>query len=224
LRDVANHLASVAASLSRTAPPNVSFAGTAQFRGGITESTTASGVLTSIVLESAGTATERSTVGIVITPLAEAGSAEPITTLDSLDAAAATGDRRLFADQARAVDWGVHPPEALLQAIDLALRLELAETAITLAQRGAQLFSDDECVQRAARLLAPPVVRNSSPPRAHGLEASRQWLREEAHRYRGHRVAVRDGQLIGAAPSLRELQATIDADADSVSIIVTKVL
>jgi hypothetical protein len=141
-----------------------------------------------------------------------------------LEESARMGDRRTFAALARAIDWSTRRPDELTATIDLALSLEMATLAIDLAQLGGRLFPDHERVQRAAQVLAPPVVRVVRLPRARGLDASRKWLREHASQYRGQWVAVREGQLLGAAESLGELKAVIGEGEDAVSTIVTRVL
>ena len=93
-----------------------------------------------------------------------------------------------------------------------------------LAQLGGRLFPDHERGQRAARVLAPPVVRAVRAPRARGLDASMAWFDEHASQYRGQWVAVREGQLLAAAESLEELMPVIGDGEDAISTIVTRVL
>src|SRR5918911_1441231 len=100
--------------------------------------------------------------------------------IQALEAAAQANNREAFVAQAEAVDWSSHTPSELARAIDLALRLELAPLAIELAQEGGHLFPDDDRLQRAARVLAPPAVLETRTPPAQGLEETRRWLREHA--------------------------------------------
>jgi hypothetical protein len=141
-----------------------------------------------------------------------------------LKEAAEAGDRRRFAQLVEMTDWSTRPPEELTKAIDLALSLEMATLAIKLAQLGGRLFPEHERVQRAARVLAPPVVRSVHPPRARGLGISMAWLSEHADEYRGRWVAVREGQLLGVADSLGELMPLIGEGEDAISTLVTRVL
>jgi len=141
-----------------------------------------------------------------------------------LEESAHAGDHQVFAAMVGAVDWSDRRPDELIVAIDLALSLEMAPLAIKLAQLGSCLFPGHERVQRAARVLAPPVVRAVRAPRARGLGASMAWFREHASRYRGQWVAVREGKLLAAARSLEELTAVIGRGEDAVSTIVTRVL
>ena len=139
-----------------------------------------------------------------------------------LQSTANAGASGTFAFLARAMDWRCYPPEQLLRAVDLALGLGVAGLAIELSQLGGRLFPNNQRVQHMAAVLSPPVVRRTATPRAEGLEESRAWLRENAHRYSGQWVAVRCGELLGVSEHLRDLGALIMQDP--ASTIVTQVL
>ena len=141
-----------------------------------------------------------------------------------LEDSARVGDHRTFATLVEAIDWSARQPRELTTAIDLALSLEMTDLAIALAQVGSRLFPGDERVQSAAEVLAPPVARITRLPHAKGLDASTVWLDEQAGQYKGQWVAVREGQLLGAAKSLQELEALIGHRKDAINTIVTKVL
>ncbi len=149
---------------------------------------------------------------------------EDIHLTEALEESARVGDGRTFVKLVKATDWSTRTPEELLNAIDLALYQEMAALAIELAQLGGRLFPDHERVQRAAKVLAPPVARVVRLPRARGLDASMDWFDEHASRYRGQWVAVREGKLLGAAESLEELMPLIGEGEDAVSTVVTRVL
>lgn len=120
--------------------------------------------------------------------------------------------------------WSNHQPEELLHTIDLALSLELSSLAITLAKRGAGLFPRHERIQQASRVLTPPVVHTQPGRELQGLEDSKIWLEEHANEHRGQWVAVRDGNLLDAASSLRELKQVIGDGEEAARTLVTKVL
>ena len=149
---------------------------------------------------------------------------EDIHLVKTLEESACAGDRSAFVALVKAIDWSAHQPDELTTAIDLALSLEMASLAIELAQLGGCLFPDHERIQRAARVLAPPIIRNVATPRAEGLSGSMAWLDAHANQYQGQWVAVREGQLLGAAPSLEELADVIGEDQDTTSTIITRVL
>lgn len=129
-----------------------------------------------------------------------------------------------FASFVKNLDWSAQRPGELNLAIDLALREEMANLAIELAQLGKRLFPQNERVQRAARVLAPPIARPTHLPPTEGLKASRQWLREHTSEYRGRWVAVRDGELMAVGTSMKELETVIDPGQDNLDILITKVL
>lgn len=143
---------------------------------------------------------------------------------DALEESARAGDHHRFVGLVKATDWSTRTPEELLKAIDLALYQEMARLAIELAQLGGDLFPDHERVQRAAKVLAPPVAQVAHLPRPRGLDASRSWLREHASKYRGQWIAVREGKLLGAGDSLEALTPLISEGEDTISTIVTRVL
>jgi len=138
---------------------------------------------------------------------------------EKLEQSARMGDRQTFVALVKATDWSTRTPEELLLAIDLALHQEMAALAIELAQLGQRLFSDHERIQQAARVLAPPAIRGVRPSRARGLKASMEWLREHANEYRGQWVAVREGQLLGAAKSLKELVSLVDEEVNNTIVM-----
>ena len=141
-----------------------------------------------------------------------------------LEQAAAVQSRNEVARLVEAIDWASYPAEQLLRAIDLTLGLEMAGLAINLAQLGGHLFPRHERIQRAAQVLAPPIVRGRRPARVRGLSESMSWLRQHAGQYRGQWVAVRACTLLGAAATLEELQAMVGQSAEAADVLVTRVL
>lgn len=141
-----------------------------------------------------------------------------------LEESVRAGNYQQFVSLAEAIDWTTRRPEELTKAIDLALSVEMTRLAVKLAELGGGLFPDHDRVQRAAKVLAPPVVRQVYPPRAKGLDASMAWFDDHADQYRGLWVAVREGELLGTAQSLAELNPVIGQGEDRLSTIVTKVL
>ena len=127
-------------------------------------------------------------------------------------------------DEFNAQDWNKIGPDDVIRALDQALQLELPELAIKIAQMGSKLFPDHDRIQQAGRILAPPVIRISKTSSVRNLEPSRNWLRSHATDYRGQWVAVRNGTLLGAAPSMKELLEKVGTEIDRTNTIITKVL
>jgi hypothetical protein len=151
-------------------------------------------------------------------------SAPSSAIIQALDVAAQEGDRQAFVTQAEVIAWSAQTPDDLAHAIDLALHLELATLAITLATEGQRLFPDHPRIQNAGRVLAPPIGRIGPAAPMQGLGASRTWIRNHADAYRGQWIAVREGTLLGAAPSLKGLLAALGPNHNRMNTIVTRVL
>lgn len=144
------------------------------------------------------------------------------TVMVVLDDLARADAPQVFAALAEGVEWSIHDPGDLCSVIRLAVALDLGILAEHLVRLGRELFPTDDGIRRLAKVLAPPVARRAVTPNVAGLAASRTWLADHASEYRGQWVAVRDGRLVGAAASLRELQRIIAEDP--VSTVVTRVL
>jgi hypothetical protein len=120
-----------------------------------------------------------------------------------------------FVALVEAVDWAERQPNELLKAIELALDLDMTALAISLAQQGGQLFPDNERVQQMARMISPLGIQvDRDTPHHTGIKQSSDWLNTHADQYRGQWVAVREGTLIAAAPTLVELEALIGDNDD----------
>lgn len=133
------------------------------------------------------------------------------------------GDQRAFVTLVNSTEWTKHPSYAIDKAISVALSLDLTTLAMNLTRIGSQIFLHDLRLQRAARVLAPPVVRGTSPASGKGLDASYAWLRKHANRYHGKWVAVRAGKFLGAADSLDGLRKTIGSQPNLGAALITKV-
>lgn len=141
-----------------------------------------------------------------------------------LEEAASSDDHQAFAGLARGIEWIERQPKDLIRTIDLALMLDLVPLAQELAQRGKQLFPYDIHLQQAAKVLTPPIIIGKRPAQAKHLKASRDWLAEHSSEYRGQWIAVRDGILLGTAPTLKGLYGKIGLNANSADTVVVKIL
>ncbi|GIK67446.1 MAG: hypothetical protein BroJett018_52400 [Chloroflexota bacterium] len=125
-------------------------------------------------------------------------------------------DRASFQAVLERVNWSERTPAELMQAIHVALQLELLRLAYRLADMGHQLFPDDRELSAAASVLAPPKILSTDVPAKPGLELSMRWLNENAKRYRGQWVAMKNGEFMGQAATR---QALVDALGEQTSII-----
>jgi hypothetical protein len=137
-----------------------------------------------------------------------------------LQAAARSGNERAFIAAYHTTDWSRRSADDFLQAIQWALAAGAHLAARNLSTRGADRYPDHDELQKYARVLAPPkIIQRNLPPRP-DLRANRDWLMRHGDLYRGQWVALRNGELLGSAPSLQTLVAKI---GDTKSILVTKV-
>ena len=122
-----------------------------------------------------------------------------------LKAAARAGDETAFLDARRAVDWSKRSARDFTQAVRWALEAGAYRAATLLATEGAERFPRHAELAKMARILAPPKVIRSDLPPDPSIAADMDWLRAHYNEYRGQWIALRNGQLLGTANSLREL-------------------
>lgn len=146
--------------------------------------------------------------------------APPSQLIRDLAAATAAEDPRAFAAQVKQIDWSTRTADELDKAFSMALSLNMTLLARDFAHQGATLFPEYEPLQRAARMFAPGKVRTVQGMPRKGLKESHEWMKNHAEAYRGQWIAVNQGQLIGAAPTLDELRTIIRQHEDTESTIV----
>jgi predicted HTH domain antitoxin len=109
---------------------------------------------------------------------------------------------------------------ALRRAIQHAIEIADADTARTLIAEGRVRFPDDDWMARAERVMAVPVARLVDRASVSDARADWRWLDEHSEEYRGQWVALKDGGLVAAAPSL---EALADAVPDVRDVFVAQV-
>jgi len=137
-----------------------------------------------------------------------------------LEGAAESEDESVFLSIAKAIDWTTRLPEDLLRAIHLALRVGAFSKARELSAEGVRLYPHNPELQKYARLLAPPKVVRSDLAPTPSVKANRNWLKEHIQSYKGRWVALRNGELQGAANSLDEL---VEQLGDTKGMLLTRV-
>lgn len=143
------------------------------------------------------------------------------TGITRLEFAAAVGDEALFIQEMQCVDSSQWTDNEWARVVHLALTAGAYLVAQTLASTGAQRFPRHTELQRMSHVLAPPKVLDSQLPAEPSLDASLRWLQVHAAEYTGLWVAVKEGQFLACASTLRELTAQM---TDRVGILVTKVV
>lgn len=118
------------------------------------------------------------------------------------------------------IDWPSRPATDFMRVIHLALKKGALRFARELSEKGAKYFPNDTALQKAARVLAPPrVVRHDVPPDP-AVKENREWLSLHAKSHHGKWVALRNGELVGVAETLRDLANQV---GESSEVLFTKV-
>ena len=136
-----------------------------------------------------------------------------------LETAAQAGSEREFLATYRRMNWSRRSPEDIMQAVQWALAAGAHLAARNLSARGAALYPDHAELQKYARVLAPPKVIRRDPPRP-SIRADHNWLKANRERFRGQWIALRNGELLGAAPTLQTLTNKVGKSSE---IFFTKV-
>lgn len=122
-----------------------------------------------------------------------------------LEEAAEAGNPSDFATALQGLEGEYLSAEEFIRLIRLALEAGAHVTARELSLMGASFYPSDSELSKYARVLAPPKFLGLSPATGAGIAANREWMKLHGKEYRGQWVAILDGQLLGAAPSLDEL-------------------
>ncbi len=94
-------------------------------------------------------------------------------------------------------------------AIREALAAEDYYGARALAKQAHRDHPEDPELAVAAQVLAPPrVLRNDLPPDP-TIRINMDWMEHEAHNYSGQWVAVKDGQVVASASTVRALKEQV---------------
>ncbi len=140
--------------------------------------------------------------------------------MSRLEVTAQIGDERAFVAAQKQVDWQRRSAEDFIRGVQLALAAGAYLVARNLAALGASRFPNHADLQKYARVLAPPKVSRSKRSSSSDWKASRNWLIHHGESYRGQWVALRDGELVGSANTLKALSAQLHS---TTGLLITKV-
>jgi hypothetical protein len=132
-----------------------------------------------------------------------------------LEMAAQAADEGAFLDALKIIKWEDRPPGDFIRAVQLALAVGAHLIAREISAEGAKHYPDNPEIQKYARVLAPPKAISRDLPPNPTLEANRSWLMTHGGEYRGQWIALRNGQLLGAAASLNELVKQVGSTKDT---------
>ena len=144
------------------------------------------------------------------------------TIVTRLEAAAKAGNEAVFLATLKEVDWRERPASEYIRIIDLALEAGAHLAARNLSAQGADAHPDNAELQKYARVLAPPRVVANRAPRNVNVAANVEWLNANNDAYKDKCVAVKDGTLLGASYSHKELITQI-GETKGRGILVTKI-
>ncbi len=142
--------------------------------------------------------------------------------MDRLSQAARAGDEHHFIALVNSIDWSRRTPEDFLFVIQYALNLGTHSVARQLAEQSKSQYPDHAELQKYAQLLATTKVAHSSRPANPNAKADIDWLKIHGDEFRGQWVALRGGTLLAAAPTSRDLLASLENLKDK-SILITLV-
>ena len=120
----------------------------------------------------------------------------------------------------RHIDWSTRSADDHVEGIQLALWVGAHPLARELAITGSNRYANHPKLQKMAHVLAPPKVTVRQTGFHPDLKANSQWLKTNWDSYRGHWVALRDGQLLATGDSLAEIVDQV-GEINNTDILVT---
>jgi hypothetical protein len=124
------------------------------------------------------------------------------------------GDEHTFVEATKNISWDNRSASDLLRGIQLAFQVGAHIFARRLTIIGREQYPENRDLQKYATVLAPVEVIERNLPPDPGLKDNRDWLKAHKDEYKGQWVALQQGELIGASPSLKDLKSTINQTED----------
>jgi hypothetical protein len=140
--------------------------------------------------------------------------------LDRLRAAAEETDIRAFARAYHSAAHDLWSAETAAQTVRLALRVGSFDIAAELSAAAAKRYPQSAELARFAAVLGPSRWVRAESASDPSVTADTRWFAQQSAQYRGQWVAVRNGELLGAAATVKELQARVP---DWASATVTRI-
>lgn len=108
---------------------------------------------------------------------------------------------RAFGEVASTIDWTAQEVITFYNVINMAISIGATRLARQLAKQGHELYPDSDDLTRIYRIFFPPIPSWKASPAVPGIGASMRWLKEHKGQYTGMWIALKDGELIGTAPT-----------------------
>jgi hypothetical protein len=136
---------------------------------------------------------------------------------------AENGDEKAFIAAANAIGWDKASPDDHILAIRQAVSAGAFLIARRIAEQGLQRYPDNIDLKKFVQLLAPPkVVKRPETPKS-SVKANRNWIKTQAQNHQGMWVALKDGELLATAKTIKELINQIGNPKDT-GILITQIV
>jgi hypothetical protein len=125
--------------------------------------------------------------------------------LTRLEEAANRGSETDFLVNLDNVKWRGRTAAEFVRAIKLAFKAGAFRAALYIASEGVKHHPEDADLRKYVCVLnpnQPPATEQTAEAKP---QANREWLKAHAHEYKGKWIAIRNGELLGAAHSLETL-------------------
>lgn len=159
-----------------------------------------------------------SEVGVLLTVPDVTEDSEDV--MAALEIAAEAGNETAFVQTASGIDWLQRPAADFVRAVRLALAAGAHLLARNLAAEGSRLYPGHLELCKMANILAPPRIVNADIPATPSVRANQAWLRHHADEFKGQWVALREGTLLAAGATGREVWDRLESTDD---VMLTKV-
>ena len=123
--------------------------------------------------------------------------------------AAEVGNEEIFDRTIHEIDWRIRKPDHFVQAIQLALSIGAHLSAKWLVIEGTQRFPAHNILKKMANVLLPAKALMTNKPPNPSLQLNRDWFDKFRNQYYGQWVAIKDGNFLGSAKSLKELKEVV---------------
>lgn len=137
-----------------------------------------------------------------------------------LEEAAKANDTRSFVTATKVVDWGMCQPKDFIRAVDLALSLSAFAVARDISEKGHRQYPKHPGLRQHALVLASPKILRADLPVDSTVEKNEGWLKKHGREFRGHWIAVRNGQLLGSADTLTDLIAKVGKTPETLMTLI----
>lgn len=114
-------------------------------------------------------------------------------------------NEQAFVTVANSIDWQKRSADDIIHAIQLAFITGSFLMARKLAELGTEQYPDRKDLKNYHNILAPPKIQVGEIGSDPTINLNREWITKNWNEYKGRWVALRAGQLLGEADTIKEL-------------------